>query len=182
MDWNFIMNIALATVIASIIALAGVFITHWFDDKNGYKKVNAKIGKLDNTTLSGQHKEIEGLIEQKIGKLDNQSLAGLIEQKAGRLDNTTLSGENLEILKAVQTFRNEIDSEKKSADLKRGQLTGDQVRISQSITALEAFEHIMVDLQSENLSLKAENQALKHEISLMRHRTQEKGQSQDIEL
>lgn len=180
MDWDFIMNTALATVIASVIALVGVFITHWFDDKNGYKNVNAKIGQLDNTTLSGQHQKIEDLIEQKIGKLDNQSLAGLIEQKAGRLDNTTLCGQNIAILKAIQDFQNEIESEKRVADLKREQLTGDQAKINQSITALEAFARIMADLQNENVSLKAENQKLRHEIDLIQQNP-DRDLAQDID-
>jgi uncharacterized protein YpmS len=182
MDWNFIMNTALATVIASIIALAGVFITHWFDDKNGYKNVDAKIGQLENITLSGQHQNIENLIEQKVGKLDNQSLAGLIEQKAGRLDNTTLSGQNIAILKAIQDFQNKIEYEKKVAGLKRGQLTGDQAKINQSITALEAFAHIMTDLQNENVSLKAENQNLRHEIDLIQQQNPDRDQAQDIDF
>ena len=182
MDWNFIMNIALATVIASVIALIGVFITHWFDDKSGYKNVNAKIGQLDNTTLSGQHQNIETLIEQKIGKLDNQSLAGLIEQKAGCLDNTTLSGQNIAILKEIQDFQNKLESEKRVADIKRGQLTGDQAKIDQSITALATFARIMTDLQNENIALKAENQNLKREIDRIHQQNQDRDQEQDLDI
>jgi hypothetical protein len=71
MDWIFIMNTALATIIASLIALAGIFLTNWYNDKKGYKDVSAKIGQLDNTTLSGQHEQIKKYIEQKTGKLYN---------------------------------------------------------------------------------------------------------------
>jgi predicted RNase H-like nuclease (RuvC/YqgF family) len=190
-SWVDIMDIAIATICATLVGVAGSIFVNWLGNRKGYRNIDEKLGKLDNQTLEGlieqklgklDNQSLAGLIEQKFGKLDNQSLEGLIEQKAGRLDNTTLSGQHLEILKAVRDFQNQINSERKLASLKRGQLTGDQAKISQSIDSLKAFAHIMADLQSENMSLKAENRILKHEISLIQHRTQNREQSQDFEL
>lgn len=154
MDWDFIMNTAIATIIASLIALAGVFITHWLDDNNGYKRLNSKIGDLGNKTLAG-------LIDDKIGKLDDQSLAGLI----GKLDNTTLSRQNIDILHAVQNLKDTLNSAKEKDELKRTQLTGDQARLAQSIEALSSFAQVMTDLQVRSNAFLKENQQLKQKIA-----------------
>lgn len=177
MDWDFIMNTAIATIIASLIALAGVFITHWLDNNNGYKRLNSKIGDLGNKTLAGliddkigklDNQSLAGLFMQKIGKLDDQSLAGLI----GKLDNTTLSGQNIDILHAVQDLKGTMDSAKEKDELKRAQLTGDQAQLIQSVEALSAFAHVMTDLQDKCYSLTNENQQLKQRIAQLQEQTE----------
>jgi len=177
MDWDFVMNTAIATIIASLIALAGVFITHWLDNNNGYKRLNSKIGDLGNKTLAGliddkigklDNQSLEGLFMQKIGKLDDRSLAGLI----GKLDNATLSGQNIDILQAVQNLKDTMNSAKEKDELKRAQLTGDQARLAQSVEVLSSFAQVMTDLQVRNNALVKENQQLKQKIAQLQEPTE----------
>lgn len=191
MSWVDIMDVAIATIYATLVGIAGSIFVNWLGNRKDFKNIDEKLGKLDNQTLAGlieqkagklDNQTLAGLIEQKTGKLENQSLAGLIEQKTGRLDNTTLSGQNIAILKAIQDFQNKLESEKRVADIKCGQLTGDQAKIDQSITALVTFARIMTDLQNENIALKAENQHLKHEMVLIHEQNQDRDPEQDLDL
>jgi SMC interacting uncharacterized protein involved in chromosome segregation len=174
-DWVGIMDVAVATLCGALVGVAGSIFVNWLGNRKGYKDINAKLGKLDNTTLSGQHEEIKDFIEQKAGKLDNQSLAGLIEQTVGKLDNTTLSGQNITLLAEIRKIQAEMDSDRKLKSLKRQQLTGDQAKINQSITALAAFSNVMADLQSDNLKLRQETKILQEENLQLKQQLEEQG-------
>ena len=171
MSWSDpLMDVVVAAVVGAVGTVFIGFVSLVVSNMKGYKDISSQIGKPENQSLTG-------FIEQKIGKLENQSLTGLIEQKAGKLDNTTLSGQNIEILKAVQNFRDEIAAEKKENNLKRGQLTGEQSKIEQSVAALSAFTKVMEDLQNKNSSLIQENFQLKHEIAQIKRQTEDIGQT-----
>ena len=171
MSWSDpLMDVVVAAVVGAVGTVFIGFVSLVVSYMKGYKDISSQIGKPENQSLTG-------FIEQKIGKLENQSLTGLIEQKAGKLDNTTLSGQNIEILKAVQNFRDEIAAEKKENNLKRGQLTGEQSKIEQSVAALSAFTKVMEDLQNKNSSLIQENFQLKHEIAQIKRQTEDIGQT-----
>ena len=57
-DWGYIMDIAVATIIGALIAVAGTILVNWLGNRKGYKDIDRKIGQLDNTTLSGEHSKI----------------------------------------------------------------------------------------------------------------------------
>lgn len=162
-DWVEIMDVAIATIIGALVAVAGSIIVNWLGNRKGYKDIDAKIGNPNNKTLVG-------LIEQKTGKLDDTSLSdqhkhieSYIKQIAGNLSNTTLSGQNIAISKEILKLQDSMESDRKVESLKRQQLTGDQARIDQSIASLAAFSHVMIDLQNENTELKQEIKELKIE-------------------
>ena len=52
------MEIAVATIIGALIAVAGTILVNWLGNRKGYKDIDRKIGQLDNTTLSGEHSKI----------------------------------------------------------------------------------------------------------------------------
>jgi len=163
MDWNFIMNTAIATLCASIISISGMLLINWLGNRKGYKDIDGKMGKLDNKTLVG-------LIEEKIGYLENTSLSGqhahieeVISNKIGDLGDITLSGQNKTLLREIQGFKEDFLKSQKYELLKRQQLTGDQAKIDQSIAALSAFSKLMVDVQTETIELKHKNKLLEEE-------------------
>lgn len=45
-DWSFLMDTAVATIIASLVAVAGTIIVNWFGNRKGYKNIDSKIGSL----------------------------------------------------------------------------------------------------------------------------------------
>ena len=168
-----IMNEAVAILCGAIIGVVGSILINWLGNRKGYKNIDAKLGKLDNETLVGH-------IDKKCGKLDDVSLSGqhkhiedFIRQNVGDISNTTLSGQHNSILNAVRNLGDQIKSAKDSDSLKRQQLTGDQARIEQSVSALSAFSRVMADLQSENLKLRQEIQTLKDENQLLTRQLKE---------
>ncbi len=158
MDWKFIIDTAVATLCASLISISGMLIVNWFSNRKGYKDIDAKIGKLDNTTLSGQHKSMEETILK-----DLEVKQADLDYKIGNLTDTTLSGQNKAILQQVQSIKNDMTAAQKEDYIKRQQLTGNQAKIEQSITALSAFSQVMVELQNRNASLEHENKLLQQE-------------------
>lgn len=172
-SWVKIMNEAVAILCGAIIGVVGSILINWLGNRKGYKNIDAKLGKLDNETLVGH-------IDKKCGKLDDVSLSGqhkhiedFIRQNVGDISNTTLSGQHNSILNAVRNLGDQIKSAKDSDSLKRQQLTGDQARIEQSVSALSAFSRVMADLQSENLKLRQEIQTLKDENQLLTRQLKE---------
>lgn len=162
LDWGYIMDIAVATIIGALIAVAGSIIVNWFGNRKGYKNIDSKIGSLDNTTLSGQHNKItEDLtrsIEEKSQELNNK-----IDNKIGLLGDTTLSGQNKDIINTVNNISRFLQREKEEK-LQRNDLLGyDVQKINSSIENLSGFADIMKNLSSENSKLKAENYNIKNE-------------------
>lgn len=200
-DWKLVMDAAFATLIASLISIAGMLTVNWFSNRKGYKDIDAKIGKVDNKTL------VE-LIEQKVGNLPNTTLSGqhemlekniireleekqnYLNNKIGNLEDTTISGQNKHILLEVQSLKDAITRDRNNEYLKKQQLTGDQARIEQSITILSSFSQIMVDLQNantklenENKLLHKENQELKQQLELFESNIfEEPSENQSLEM
>lgn len=156
-EWVEIMDQSIGVLCGAIIGVGGSILVNWLGNRKGYKDIDAKLGKLDNTTLVG-------LIDQKVGNLNNQ---------IGEIPNTTLSGQHNTILSAVKSLENQLKSEKDRENLNRQQLTGDQARIGQSIETLSAFAKLMVDLQAQNNVLLQENQTLKQENSQLKEQAEE---------
>lgn len=146
-DWSFLMDTAVATIIASLVAVAGTIIVNWLGNRKGYKNIDSKIGSLEGTTLSVQHKNITKDISDKIGTLDN----------------TTLSGQNKDIIEKVESISRFLEKEKEEKLLKNNLLGYDVQKINSSIENLSGFADIMKNLSSENSKLKAENYNIKNE-------------------
>ncbi len=158
MDWGFIMEVALASIACALIAVAGSILINTFSNRKGYKDIDSKIGNLDNTTLSGEHKDMKKAIEQSITHNTNE-----IDSKIGILNNTTLSGQNENIMKSVEDISKFLEKEKEQKKLKNSLLNYDLEKISTSIDNLSGFASNMEDLCAENAALKAEVEELKQE-------------------
>ena len=158
MDWGFIMEVALASIACALIAVAGSVLINAFSNRKGYKDIDSKIGNLDNTTLSGEHKDMKKAIEQSITHNTNE-----INGKIGILNNTTLSGQNENIMKSVEDISKFLEKEKEQKKLKNSLLSYDLQKISTSIDNLSGFASNMEDLCAENLALKAEVEEMKKE-------------------
>lgn len=158
MDWGFIMEVALASIACALIAVAGSVLINAFSNRKGYKDIDIKIGNLDNTTLSGEHKDMKKAIEQSITHNTNE-----INSKIGILNNTTLSGQNENIMKSVEDISKFLEKEKEQKKLKNSLLNYDLEKISTSIDNLSGFASNMEDLCAENAALKAEVEELKQE-------------------
>lgn len=161
-DWGYIMDIAVATIVASLVALAGTIIVNWLGNRKGYKNIDDKIGTLDNTTLSGQHNKITQDLVNSIND-NTKELNNKLENKIGALNNTTLSGQNEDIIKKVENISHFLEKEKEEKLLKNNLLGYDVQKVNSSIENLSGFADIMKNLSSENSKLKSENFNLKND-------------------
>lgn len=61
MNWEEILMDGIVPALIGAIAAIGVSI---INDRKGYNRIDAKVGKLDNKTLSGQHNQLFSLIKE----------------------------------------------------------------------------------------------------------------------
>lgn len=67
MEWrDIIIETIVASIVTGVFGIIVVIITNIFVNKRAFDKVDGKIGDLTNTTLSGQHSDIEKAIIEKI--------------------------------------------------------------------------------------------------------------------
>ncbi len=169
MDWGYIMDIAVATIIGALIAVAGTILVNWLGNRKGYKDIDRKIGQLDNTTLSGEHSKITNdiihTIEDNSRDLNNtiNKKVDVLDNRIGVLDNTTLSGQNNDIIKKVDNISQFLIKERDTKLQKNNLLSYDVQKINSSIENLSGFAEIMKNLSAENSELKAENYTIKNE-------------------
>lgn len=152
------MDIAVATIIGALIAVAGTILVNWLGNRKGYKDIDRKIGQLDNTTLSGEHSKITNDIINNSKKLNN-----IINRKIGVLDNTTLSGQNNDIIKKVDDISQFLIKERDTKLQKSNLLSYYVQKINSSIDNISDFAEIIKNLSAENSELKAENYTIKNE-------------------
>lgn len=157
-DWSFIMDTAVTTIVASLVAVAGTIIVNWFGNRKGYRNIDNKIGSLGNTTLSGQHSKITEDLKNAVEDRSKE-----INAKIGTLDDTTLSGQNKGIIKKVENISHFLEKENEKKLLNNNLLGYDVQKINSSIENLSGFADIMKNLSSENSKLKAENYNIKNE-------------------
>lgn len=82
MDWgSIIMDTIIASIITGALGIMAVLITNTYANKRGYDKIDSKIGEIRNTTLSGQHENIQKNIE-----LSSSSIKNSIQNKLGEVD------------------------------------------------------------------------------------------------
>ena len=156
------MDIAVATIIGALIAVAGTILVNWPGNRKGYKDIDRKIGQLDNTTLSGEHSKITNDIIHTIED-NSKDLNNTINKKIGVLNNTTLSGQNNDIIKKVDNISQFLIKERDTKLQKNNLLSYDVQKINSSIENLSGFAEIMKNLSAENSKLKAENYQLTQE-------------------
>lgn len=67
MEWrDIILETIVASIVTGVFGIIVVIITNIFVNKRAFDKIDGKIGDLTNTTLSGQHSDIEKAIIEKI--------------------------------------------------------------------------------------------------------------------
>lgn len=152
------MDTAVATIVASLVAVAGTIIVNWFGNRKGYRNIDNKIGSLGNTTLSGQHSKITEDLKNAVEDKSEE-----INAKIGTLDDTTLSGQNKDIIRKVENISHFLEKENEKKLLNNNLLGYDVQKINSSIENLSGFADIMKNLSSENSKLKAENYNIKNE-------------------
>lgn len=92
-------DIILETIVASIVTgvfgIIVVIITNIFVNKRAFDKVDGKIGDLTNTTLSGQHSDIEKAIIEKIsnGTINVLNSNSNINTKVEKINNIMVKNE-----------------------------------------------------------------------------------------
>ncbi len=161
-DWSYIMDVAIATIIGALIAVAGSIIVNWFGNRKGYKDIDSKIGTLSNTTLSGQHTKITNDVIKSIEE-NTKDINNKIDIKTGSLDNTSLSRQNEDIIKKVDNITRFLENERDKNLHINDFLSYDMQKINSSISNLSGFSDIMKNIAFENSALKAENNKIKTE-------------------
>ncbi len=70
MNWErILMEVIIASIVTGIFGVIVAILSNIFIDLRGYKKIDSKIGTLDNATLSGQHKDIKEVLSEKAGSI-----------------------------------------------------------------------------------------------------------------
>lgn len=121
-DWSVFMGWAeVITLTVGILGVIGAIVGVILSDRKLFRKMEDKIGSLNNTTLSGEHDKIINVLSGKMGSLDNTTLSGEhqniikeLSNKIGVLDNTTLSGQNNNIKRAVDELTKKLKTKSKS--------------------------------------------------------------------
>lgn len=157
MNWGLIMDVAVATIVGALIAVTGSIIMNFFGNRKGYKDIVNKIGKCDNTTLSGQHIKLLDTVSNA-EKITNE-----INSKLGNTDNTSISRQNEDIIHLINDISDSLEREKNSRIDKLSLLNGEMSIINNSIENLSCFSEIMKNLTYENAKLKTENETLRKE-------------------
>lgn len=147
-DWSVFMGWAeVITLTVGILGVIGAIVGVILNDLKLLRSIDAKIGSLDNTTLSGEHQNI-------IKELSN---------KIGVLDNTTLSGQNNDIKKVIDEFVKKMENKEQTELMNRQYLTNDMNNIARSVDVLASFKEVMVVQQAELYKVKLENLKLTYE-------------------
>lgn len=63
LNWGELAMSALWGLVGSLIGVVGTLGFSIWSDKKAYNRISDKVGELNNTTLSGQHNEISGLLK-----------------------------------------------------------------------------------------------------------------------
>ena len=169
--WGEIINIAAATLVGALIGVAGTILVNWLGNRKGYKDISLKIGDLPNTTLSGQHQQMEKELKAQMDTKEKN-----LQSKIGNLQDTTLNGQHLQILKDVQEIRSQMQAQEK------GRLSGELYNIQRTVNDLQGFAEIMIDLKNKNEKLKETVRSLKQELDYMHDPRHKKFHNQDFKL
>lgn len=170
-DWGYIMDIAIATIVGTLIAVAGSILVNCIINSKGYKDIKDKMGELPNTTLSGEHKKISDDIIRSVEK-ENKNVV----DKIGILNNTTLSGQNTEIINKVNNIDKMLFSEIQKSNVKYDNLTEKQKDLKEQIKSIEVMMKELERLQTQDINqkqtiekLQTENTRLKEQINELYH-------------
>lgn len=151
MDWGEIIMNALWGLVGSIIGVIGTLGVGIWSDRKGYNKISSKVGELNNTTLSGQHNEISGLIRNV-----KEDVKNTITDRAKFTDRYSM-----EINSKVDQIAKIIDKN----EVRYENLNLDQREVRNNVTKLvnswemlikdnKELKELVVDLRKENEKLK----------------------------
>lgn len=96
MEWrDIILETIVASIVTGVFGIIVVIITNIFVNKRAFDKVDGKIGDLTNTTLSGQHSDIEKAIIEKIsnGTINVLNSNSNINTKVEKINNIMVKNE-----------------------------------------------------------------------------------------
>ncbi|MFT9076340.1 hypothetical protein [Ethanoligenens sp.] len=151
MDWNdFAMWTAIAALIAGIAGIVGALIRDAIT-------ISGKIGTLDNTTLSGQHHQIQETIKQS-----SADMRAAVNQSAENL-KTSLAGVNASIGNGNETLsfiQSQLLREQTIKEIRNKNMDTSQAEIKSSFDKLQGFVQNWQMVNAENARLREENKTL----------------------
>lgn len=147
MNWgDILMETVIASLITGIFGVIVVLITNVFTNRRGYDKIDSKIGVMSNTTLSGQHQDINENIKQS-----EANIKGNIIEKTSSIHSKVDSINNL-MIKSEGRYES---------------LNLDQREIRNNVSKLVSdWEKLII----ENNNLRMENHKLRDKIYVLQDR------------
>ncbi|SCG83677.1 hypothetical protein DW1_2111 [Proteiniborus sp. DW1] len=147
MNWgDILMETVIASLITGIFGVIVVLITNVFTNRRGYDKIDSKIGTMNNTTLSGQHEDINENIKQS-----EANIKGNIIEKTSSIYSRVDNINNL-MIKSEGRYEN---------------LNLDQREIRNNVSKLVSdWEKLII----ENNNLRMENHKLRDKIYVLQDR------------
>lgn len=134
LNWGQILMDSLTVAIIGAVAVLGsTLLANWITDVKGYKKLNLKIGEVPNTTLSGQHKDIEAAIKE-----GNCSLNEQVKDSIKGSTESILSSSNT-ILTKVEKINDHLIKEKADHENSFKNLDKDQQKIKGHVEGIHAL-------------------------------------------
>lgn len=150
MNWE---RILMDAIIAGIFGVIVALLSNIFIDLRGYKKIDSKIGALDNTTLSGQHKKIVGLINER-----HNSIKEVLSEKTGSI---------LVKVENINTVLNKNEGRYESLNLDQKEIRNHVLKLvnnwEELIKENQELKQVVRELKKENDKLKARIKELEYE-------------------
>lgn len=150
MDWSkYVMWTVVAALIAAVAGIIGALIRDTIT-------ISGKIGSLNNTTLSGQHSEIQKTVDknhEKLEHLDRRS-ESLLESSRDIKQSVVSTSSDLRDIKA------HLDQEAKVQNWRDKSLDSNQQEIKSSFDKMQGFMQNWQTVIAENGKLAAQNQKL----------------------
>ncbi len=172
---RFSMHDIVVAIIGGIFVLIGNIII----DIRGYKKVSDKIGNVDNTTLSGQHKQIEEIITNKHEKI-NDTIKSV---------NENLSRDVNKSIEKVERISDKLIQKETENKYYYESLSDHQKELDGHIRGIEdlvrEWKHVVSDnrrLKEENEVIRLKNNELLNENKRIKRKFSHQHNEQDLSL
>lgn len=161
---------ALWGLVGSMIGVIGTISISALSDRKAYRKIEGMIGKLDNTTLSGQHSEIRRLLNDK-----NSEVRSLLNDKhIETVESIKEHGRKAE--QDTRDLNSKMDSIKAVIDkneVRYENLNLDQKEIRDNVMRMVQNYELLIQ---ENKTLREENHNLKEMLAPLLKMQQEEEQ------
>lgn len=172
MDWN---DMAVWTVIAALIAGVAGIVGALIRDAI---TISGKIGKLDNTTLSGQHKNIQESVDRSATSIQKSvdrstiDIQTLVGRSASDIQKSVDKSNN-----ALGQIQSHLMQEKTAQDWRDKNMDASQQEIKSSFDKIQGLVKDWQDVNVENARLREENKTLDAQNAELKAEMQELSES-----